>query len=84
MATKTPSQVVSENVDRLRKTLGLNQEAIGHALGLGKGPSAQRGASRRLSGQVDWNVNELHPVAKLLGVTTGYLLQSHSDEETPK
>lgn len=83
MPTKSPSEVVSENVDRLRKQLGLNQEAIGQALGL-KGPAAQRGASRRLSGQVDWNVNEISAVADLLGVSTGYLLQTHSEELAAK
>lgn len=82
MAAKTPSQIISENVNRLRLAKGLNQQAFGEALGFGKGAAAQRFTSRRLSGEVKWDVDELHPVAKLLGVSIAYLLRPHEDAHT--
>ena len=72
MVTKTPSQVVSDNVDRIRREKGISQETLAEAMGV-----TQANASTLLRYKARWTVDKLHPVAELLGVSTGYLLQPH-------
>jgi transcriptional regulator with XRE-family HTH domain len=74
MAAKTPNEVVSENVEALRRKLGLSQEAIGKAINRG-----QSTADRKLKAASKWSLDEIGQVAELLGVSTGFLLQEHHE-----
>ena len=74
MTAKTPNEVVSENVETLRRKLGLSQETVGKAIG-----KSQSAADRRLKAASKWSLDEIAKVADLLGVTTGFLLQEHPD-----
>lgn len=74
MAAKTPNEVVSENVEALRRKLGLSQEAIGKAIN-----RSQSAADRRLKAASKWSLDEIGQVAELLGVSTGFLLQEHHE-----
>ena len=73
MATKTPNQIVSENVETLRRIKGLSQETIGKALG-----KSQSQADRKLKAVSPWNADEIALIAGLLGVTEEFLFQEQT------
>lgn len=75
MVTKTPSQVVSDNVDRIRRAKGISQETLAEAMGV-----TQANASTLLRYKTKWTVDKLHQAAELLGASPGYLLQPHEDD----
>ena len=73
MTAKTPNQIVSENVEALRRLKKLSQETVGKAIG-----KSQSQADRKLKALSPWSLDELALVADLLGVTTDYLMQEQN------
>jgi transcriptional regulator with XRE-family HTH domain len=74
MAAKTPNQVVSENVETLRRKRGLSQQEIGKAIG-----RSQSQADRKLKAASKWSLEEIGLVADFLGVTSAFLQEEHSE-----
>ena len=63
MGSETPAVAVGERVRRMLRDLGITQERLATALGM-----AQSQVSRRLDGQIVFDVAELDIVARLCGV----------------
>ena len=65
------SEIVSEEVRAWMARRGIRQAQLAEALGI-----SQQSVSMRLTGRTSWNVDDLEPVAQLLGVSVSQLLTS--------
>lgn len=66
-------QVVTENIRALMARRGIKQPQIMALLGL-----SQPAVSRRLSGQLSWNIDELERIGGAFGVSVAELLNAPS------
>lgn len=77
-AMSTPSEVIGGNVRAEMARKKIPQAAVGKRLGL-----SQTAVSKRLSGHIKFNVDELHEVAHLLGVPVSTLLLVTAESTPP-
>jgi transcriptional regulator with XRE-family HTH domain len=66
---KTPAERTGAEVRGHMARVGMTQAQLGEAIGL-----AQTAVSRRLSGEIAFDVTELHKIAEVLGVPVAELL----------
>jgi transcriptional regulator with XRE-family HTH domain len=71
---QTPAEIVAANVRAEMARTRTKQSDVAKAIGVG-----QPNVSRRLSGEVPFDVNQLAQLSALLGVSMARLLE-HSDE----
>ena len=72
------SQIVSGNVRAEMARRRVTQKDLSEALGI-----AQTQISKRLNGHSEWRVNDLPPVAEVLGVSIDVLIYGGGYENTP-
>lgn len=72
MKSSTHRDIVAGNVRAAAARLRLRQADLASAIGL-----SQQAMSRRLSGEVAFDVDELHALATLLKVDVARLLDTH-------
>ena len=65
------SELVSQEVRAWMARQGIKQAELAEALGI-----TQQAVSHRLTGRTSWNLDDLEPVAALLGVSVSELLTS--------
>lgn len=72
----TPTATIGANVRAEMARSGVSQAQLGERLGL-----AQTSISQRLRGSIPFDVNEIHKIAGVLGVTVADLYRSVMPDE---